>query len=155
MRKVPIMAKLLVITACALVWTVPAFAVLGEDVSSVQQDRVHLNASMRATPGQNYTIHELRSAAGIVLREYAAPSGKIFAVVWQSPTIPDMKQLLGSYFEEFQKAAQAQDRPGGHDPLIIRQPGLVVELGGHMRAHVGRAYLPDAVPSGVRVEEIK
>lgn len=147
--------KLLVITACAALWTVPAFAVLGEDASSVQADGVHLHASMRATPAQKYTIHELRSAAGTVVREYAAPSGKIFAVAWQGPTLPDMKQLLGSYFEEFQKAAQAQNRRGGHDPLIIQQPGLVVELGGHMRSHVGRAYLPDEIPSGVHDQEIK
>lgn len=150
-----ITAKWLVITGWALAWTLPAFAVLGEDVSSVQADRVHLNASMRAAPGQNYTVHELRLAAGAVVREYAAPSGKIFAVAWQGPTIPDLKQLLGSYFEEFRNAAQARNRRGGHDPLIIQRPDLRVELGGHMRSHVGRAYLPDEIPSGVHDEEIK
>ena len=137
--------------ACSL----PAFAVLGEDVSSVQADRVHSNASMRVTTAQNYTIHELRSATGVVVREYASASGKIFAVSWQGPTLPDMKQLLGSYFEEFQKAAQSQTRPGGHSPLIIQHPGFVVELGGHMRSFVGRAYLSDQMPSEVSNQEIR
>jgi hypothetical protein len=72
-----------VIAALAAACSLPAFAVLGEDVSSVQADRVHSNATMRVTTAQNYTIHELRSAAGVVIREYAAASGKIFAVSWQ------------------------------------------------------------------------
>lgn len=153
--KIPTTGKVFVIAALAAACSLPGFAVLGEDVSSVQADRVHINASMRVMPGQSYTIHELRSAAGVVVREYASASGKIFAVSWQGPTLPDMKQLLGSYFEEFQKAAQAQNRPGGHSPLIIQHPGLVVELGGHMRSFVGRAYLADQMPSEVRNEEIR
>ena len=132
-----------------------SFGVLGGDVSSIQADRVHNNASLRVTQKQNYAIHELRSAAGTVVREYAAPSGKVFAVVWEGPFLPDMKELLGSYFEEFQKAAEAQNRRAGHGPLIIQQPGLVVELGGHMRSFRGRAYLPEEIPPEVRNEEIR
>jgi hypothetical protein len=90
-----------------------------------------------------------------VVREYASASGKVFAVAWRGPFLPDMKQLLGSYFEEFQKAAQAQNRRGGHGPLIIQQPGLVVELGGHMRSFAGRAYLPDEMPRDVQNGEIR
>lgn len=124
-------------------------------MSSVQEDSVHIKASSRLTQTQSYTIHELRSATGVVVREYAAPSGMIFAVAWQGPSMPDMKQLLGTHFEEFQKAAQAQNRRGGHGPLIIQEPGLVVELGGHMRSFRGRAYLPEQIPSDVRNEEIR
>lgn len=131
------------------------FAVLGGDVSSVEQDSIQINASSHVTQKQNYTIHELRSPAGVVIREYAAASGKVFAIAWQGPSLPDMKQLLGTYFEEFQKAAQAQNRHGGHGPLIIQEPSLVVEVGGHMRSFVGRAYLPDQVPSDVPNEEIR
>lgn len=133
----------------------PTFAVLGEDVSSVQVDQAHINASLRVVQGQNFSVHELRSPAGNVIREYASPSGKVFAVAWQGPSIPDMKQLLGSHFEEFQQAARVQNRHGGHGPLIIQHPGLVVELGGHMRSFVGRAYLPDEMPSQVRSEDIR
>lgn len=139
----------------AAVCSLPAFAVLGEDVSSVQADRIHINASMRVTPAQNYTIHELRSATGVLVREYSSASGKVFAVSWQGPTLPDMKQLLGSYFEEFQKAARSQSRPGGHSPMIIQHPGFVVELGGHMRSFVGRAYLADQMPPEVNNQEIR
>lgn len=136
-------------------WTAECFAVLGGDISSVQQDGVHINAIAQIMQKPNYTIHELRSPAGVVVREYAAPSGKVFAVAWQGPSLPDMKQLLGPYFEEFQKAAQMQNRRGGHGPLTIEEPDLIVELGGHMRSFVGRAYLPHQMPSDVRNEEIR
>lgn len=145
----------LALVICVLVASMYSFGVLGGDVSTVEADQSHVNANSHITMRQNYTVHELRSAAGIVVREYASTSGKIFAVAWQGPALPDMKQLLGSHFEEFQKAAQAQNRRGGHGPLIIQQPGLVVELGGHMRSFIGRAYLPDEVPSEVANEEIR
>jgi hypothetical protein len=124
-------------------------------VSSVQADQAHINASLRVTQSSKYTIHELHSPSGALIREYASPSGKVFAIAWQAPSFPDMKQLLGSHFEEFQQAAQAQNRRGGHGPLIVQLPGLVVELGGHMRAFSGRAYIPDQMPSDVRIEELR
>lgn len=140
---------------CLLVWSLRSFGVLGEDVSSVQADQAHANASRRVTQSSKYTIHELRSPTGALIREYASSSGKIFAIAWHTPSFPDMRRLLGSHFEQFQEAAQRQNRRGGHGPLIIQLPGLVVELGGHMRAFSGRAYLPDQVPADVRDEEIR
>jgi uncharacterized protein DUF2844 len=140
---------------CAMLCSLPTFGVLGEDVSSVNGDRIHANASLRVSQGQNYTVHELRSGTGTVIREYASASGKVFAVAWRGPYLPDMRQLLGSYFEEFQKAAQGQSRRGGHGPLIIQQPGFVVELGGHMRSFAGRAYLPDEMPRDVQNGDIR
>ena len=154
-RNLPTIGKVFSIAALAAVCSIPSWSVLGEDVSSVPADQVHSNASVRVTPGQNFTVHELRSPSGVVVQEYASAAGKIFAVSWQGPTLPDMKQLLGSYFEEFQKAAQENNQPGGHSPLIVHHPGLVVELGGHMRAFAGRAYLADQMPSEVRSEEIR
>lgn len=147
--------KAAAIFLCVLLCAWPSFGVLGEDVSSVQADQAHIRASVRVMPGETYTVHELQSASGAVVREYASPSGRVFAVAWHSPTLPDMKQLLGSHFEEFQQAAQAQNRHGVHGPLFVQLPDLVVELGGHMRSFVGRAYLPNQIPSNVRVEEIR
>ena len=49
--------------------------------------------------------------SGTVLREYAGPDGKIFAVTWNGPFIPNLKQTLGSYFTEF--AARARRRRAG------------------------------------------
>jgi hypothetical protein len=148
-------SKLVALAMCLLAWCSPSFAVLGEDVSSVQADQVHIKASMQVTKGQNYTVHELRSPSGAIVREYASPSGKVFAVAWHTPSLPDMKQLLGSHFEEFQQAVQAQNRRGVHGPISVQLPDLVVELGGHMRSFTGRAFLPDQLPAEVNREEIR
>ena len=135
--------------------TLQCFAYLGGDVSTVQADGAHINASLRTTQAQNYMVHELQSPSGATVREYASPAGKVFAVTWKTSARPDLKQLLGPHFEEFQKAAESQRTPGGHAPLLVHLPNLIVELGGHMRSFTGRAYLPDQIPAGVHAEDIR
>jgi hypothetical protein len=146
---------MLILLSSAAFGSTYSYAVLGEEVASIQADQAYAQASLRSTARGKYTIHELRSPAGVVVREYAGASGKVFAVAWHGPSLPDMRQLLGSYFERFQKAAQRQNRRGGHGPIIVREPGLVVELGGHMRSFTGRAYIPEEIPSEVGNEEIR
>ena len=139
---------------CISVAAAPAFAALGGDASSVQADQAHINASMRVSQSNGYAVHELHSPTGSVVREFMSPSGKVFAIAWQASSLPDLRQLLGPYFDEFQKAAAVSHRPG-RAPLIIQHSGLVVQLGGHMRNFTGRAYLPDQLPSGARTEDIR
>jgi hypothetical protein len=138
----------------------PASAALGGDRASVQADQLHLQGSLRTTAGAAYTMHEIQGVSGTVVREYVsaagASAGKVFAVAWQGPWRPDMRQLLGSYFEQYLQAAKTQSTARiGRRPLMIDQPGLVVQLGGHPRAFTGRAYVPQMLPSGVRAEEIQ
>jgi Protein of unknown function (DUF2844) len=97
-------------------------------------------------------VHDLQTASAVAVREYVSPSGKVFAVTWHGSASPDLRQLLGTHFEEFRQALQS--RPPGHGPVAIRVSGMVVQLGGHMRDFVGRAYLTDEMPAGVRAEEI-
>lgn len=132
----------------------PAFAVLGGDVATVQADQVHINATRRVSQSNGYVIHELHAPTGAVVREFVSPSGKVFAIAWQAPSLPDLRQLLGPYFDEFQKAAALSHKPG-NAPLIVEHSGLVVQLGGHMRSFTGRAYLPDQLPAGARTEDIR
>lgn len=135
---------------CAL----PCHAALGADVSSVRADQVRINASLRVIQSSAYTVHELLSPTGQVVREFAAPSGRIFAVTWHGPWAPDLQHLLGSHFVKFQQAMQSSNSRTARGPLSVRQGNLSVELGGHMRDFVGRAYLSDQLPTGVRAEEI-
>jgi hypothetical protein len=67
-----------------------------------------------------------------------------------------MRQILGNYFVQCQQAAQAQaNTHAGRRPLVIKQPGLVVRAGGHMRSFSGQAYIPDMLPQGVSAEAIR
>jgi Protein of unknown function (DUF2844) len=139
-----------------LLISIPAFAGLGEDVSSVQADQAHMQGALRTTQTQSYTVHEIQAPTGTVVREYVSSSGKVFGVAWQGPWPPDMRQILGNYFEAYRQAAQAQvNAHGGRRPLVIKQPGLVVRSGGHMRWFAGQAYLPTMLPQGVSAEAIR
>lgn len=135
--------------------TVQAFAALGGDASSVQADQVHINSSLRSMQMPAYTIHELRTPGGMLVREFASTGGRVFAVSWKGPSPPDLRQLLGSHFEDFHQAAEAQRGRGPRGVLFIQQNGLVVQMGGHMRSYAGRAYLLDQVPSGVRADDLR
>jgi len=37
----------------------------------------------------------------------------------------------------------------------IQEPGLVVQVAGHMRAFFGKAYVPQMLPAGIRAEDIR
>jgi len=142
-----------VLSATLLMMDSPALAGLGEDVSSVQADQAQMLGSLRSTQTQSYAVHEIQSATGTTVREYVS-GGKVFAVAWQGPWPPDMRQILASYFDQYQQAAQASSR-AGRRPLVIEQPGLVVQSGGHMRSFAGRAYIPEMLPPGVSGEAIQ
>ena len=144
-------------TICTLAFPIPASASLGDDVGSVQADQERMRGVQRTTRTELYTVHEIKASNGTVVREYVSSAGKIFAVAWQGPFIPDLRQLLSRYFERFSQASQARNinRPRVRGPLLIQEPGLVVHSGGHMRAYFGRAYIPDQVPQGVNIEEIR
>jgi hypothetical protein len=116
-----------------------------------------MKGTLRKTLTNAYTVQEIKTPTGVVVREYISSDGKIFAVVWQGPFLPDLRQLLGSHFEHFSQSVQnlKSKRPRIRGPLLIREPGLVVQTGGHMRAHFGRAFIPELVPQGIRIEEIQ
>ena len=140
------------------VLAIPAhvFAVLGGDTNSVQADQVHMQGSLRSTRAQAYTVHEIQAATGTTVREYISPSGTVFAVAWKGPWPPDMRQLLGEYFDQYTQAAEVQSNARtGRRPLHIELPGLVVHVGGHPRSFAGTAYLPDRLPHGVSAEELR
>jgi len=139
-----------------LVAALPVWASLGGDASSVQTDQLRMQGTRQTTTTQSYTVYEIRAATGTVVREYASSTGTVFAIAWHGPWPPDMRQLLGSYFEQYAQAAKAQNGPRmGRRPLMIEQAGLVVERGGHPRAFSGRAYVLDMLPRGVRAEDIQ
>ncbi|MGC1482386.1 MAG: DUF2844 domain-containing protein [Candidatus Acidiferrum sp.] len=134
----------------------PAAASLGGDVTSVQADAAKIQATLRTTSSDSYTIHEMQAPTGVAVKEYASPAGKVFAVTWKGPIHPDLRQLLGPYFEQFVQAEQAQRaQRRGHGPVLIQLPGLVIQVTGHMRSLAGRAYVPQMLPSGVRVADIR
>jgi hypothetical protein len=135
----------------------PAFAALGGDVTSVRTDQAHMRgALLRITGAGTYTVHEIQASYGTLVREYVSPSGTVFAVAWQGPWQPDLRQVLGTYFDHYVQSAQAaRAHRSGHGPLLIQEAGLVVQSSGHPRAFVGRAYVPQFLPQGFDAQAIR
>jgi hypothetical protein len=150
--KLRIMRKLLVM----FVLPFPLLASLGGDVTSVQSDQAKLQGSLRTTSSDLYTMHEIQAPTGVAVNEYVSSTGKVFAVTWKGPIHPDLRQVLGAYFDQYSQAVQAQRTTRrGRGPLLIQQTGLVIQISGHMRSFLGRAYVPQMMPAGVHAEDIR
>ena len=125
-----------------------ATAALGEPEISVQADLERLHASMKSTEDRaGYRVHEVQLPSGTRLREFVGLDGKVFAVAWQGPHVPNLRQTLGRYFDTYVSAPKSARSDRKH--LQIQQGDLVVQASGHMLAFSGRAYLLSAIPNGV------
>ena len=136
-----------------LLAAVPLWAALGEPEQSIQADREHMSGQVKRTILANYTLHEITAPDGRKVREFVTPSGTVFGVAWEGPTMPDLSQLLGSYFSLFLQAAASPTRR--HGPLVVEAGSLVVVSGGHQRAFRGHAYIKDLIPAGVSKDVIQ
>jgi hypothetical protein len=124
-----------------------ASASLGGDLSSVHDDQMKMQGSLRMTNKSSYNVHEITASNGIVVREFVSLSGNVFGIAWQGPSHPDLQQVLGANYDQFTQAVKAQRaQRRGHGPLVIQQPGLVVQMSGHMHSLMGMAYLPQSLP---------
>jgi hypothetical protein len=144
----------LVTILMALAMSASALAELGGSAETVSRDRAQFKATERVTQASTHAVHEMQLASGARVREYVSTSGVVFAVAWQSPMRPDLKQLLGSHFGEYAQAVQTS-HPRRRGPVIVRSARLVVESGGHMRGFVGHAYIPSLMPEGVTANDLQ
>jgi Protein of unknown function (DUF2844) len=135
--------------------SLPAYAALGGDAASVDADAAKMKSQARVTtPAGGYTVSELTLPTGTVVREYVSAEGKVFAVTWKGPTVPDLQQTLGTYFSTMQ-AATSVPHGADHHHLTVRTSDLVLQTGGHMRAFIGKAYVPSLLPPNFTLDDIK
>ena len=141
---------------CVAASSQSCIATLGESVDSIDADRKALLAIRRTTQkNQGYSIHEFEQD-GTKIREYVSDAGVVFAIAWNGLTHPDLNQLLGSYFQEYEKTAKLRPKePGRRRSASVRGPRVVVETWGHMRNLQGKAYVASLMPTGVAFNAIK
>jgi hypothetical protein len=115
------------------------------------------SASTSASASTSYTVRETTLGNSTVVREYLAADGSVFGIAWRGPQMPDLNDLLGSYFPQYVAGVKAvrAARGGGRGPVSVDQSGLVVRSGGHMGAFSGQAWLPPALPAGVSGSDIQ
>jgi len=108
------------------------------------------SALVRIARSGVYTVHETLSPTGTTIREYYGNDGVVFGVSWDGEFPPDLRQLLGTYFDQYRTAAQTTRRGRkARGRLAIDDSTLVVRTAAHTRSFSGVAYAPNLVPAGV------
>jgi hypothetical protein len=111
-----------------------------------------------STTSTTYTTNTITLQSGTVVREYVNTStNQVFGLAWQGPRVPDLRQLLGTSFVRFAGSAsqQPESTATGTSHRALVASDLVVQSGGHMGLFVGKAYLPERLPSGVSASDIQ
>ena len=150
----------LALAIAALAIAPAASATLGGDAGSIATDIASFGATPlnpTSTPTGGATLHTLTLPSGTVIHEYLSSTGRVFAVAWQGPLLPPLKQLLGTdnftQYTQALSAAQTNGRLHGRGNIALSD--LVVSSGGHMGAFFGSAYLPSALPTGFTANDIQ
>jgi hypothetical protein len=104
---------------------------------------------------QQFEIQQILTDNGMQVREFLNRDGIVFAVTWAGPVVPDLQQLLGAKFAVYAAALAAREQPGLRRSVRVATTDFVVESDGHLRAYVGRAYLPQMIPIGVSAAELR
>ncbi len=104
--------------------------------------------------GPNYLSRDTTLASGTRVREYISDSGLVFAVTWDGPMLPDLKALLGKYFDNM-VAESARMPKAGRSRIAINVPEVVINSGGHMRAFEGSAWIPAQFPAGFTAADLR
>ena len=113
------------------------------------------DAVVQRAQGGLLTYRETTDTYGIVVRQYADAAGAVYAVSWRGPAMPDVKALLGAYFQRFRDGASASAGDAGLHTARVADGALVVENRTRLREFSGRAWLANALPPGVSAADIQ
>ena len=139
----------LVLLALAAPVTFGALEQAPSDLPAAQVQRTPAATSA----GIAYTDVSRTLKSGTLVHEYADAAGAVFAVSWSGPFKPDLKRLLGRYFDTL-GAGNAAHR-GRRSRVEVNTGDLVVQSGGHMGAFEGRAWVQSRLPAGFDPQEMK
>lgn len=134
----------------------PVWAVLGQAKASIEKDRAAMDGQVQSKLAQGYSIDTI-TVAGMSIKEYVSSDGTVFAVSWRGTGAPNLRLLLGAYFDEYVDAlTELQNKkPRIRRPLMLKTVNLVVERGGHLRSMWGRAFIPSRLPTMVSPKDIQ
>jgi len=136
-----------------MVGSLPAWAALGESVSSVDSDAQAFAGKHMMVAKVGYDLHQITMSDGSVVNEFVSPAGIVFGVSWQGHFIPNLHQLLGSYMTNLQQGQRTQVVP--RRAVTIQGNDFVFSSFGHMRSFRGRAFVPSMVPSNLTPEVVQ
>jgi hypothetical protein len=131
----------------------PAWATLGENVSSVELDAHALGGKHVKIAKAGFDLHQLTMRDGTVVREFVSPAGTVFGVSWQGHFVPNLHQLLGTYIIDLQGGQRTQHVR--RRAITIQGDNFVFSSTGHLRSFRGRAYVPGLIPTNLTAEVVQ
>jgi len=143
----------------------PCFASLGRAPSAFSgTTTVHQARTLAAANGTggtgvsngsaSYSVSTTTLAGGTMVREYVGADGVVFAVTWNGPFLPDLRELLGQHFATLRNESARQPK-AGRGQVRVAQPDVTIESGGHMRAYAGRAWINSRLPAGFDTDTLE
>jgi len=144
------LAGLVCMAACA-----PAWAALGGSQASVDADVLALHGSVASAQRAAFTVKTITLPTGTAVNEFITPGDQVAAVSWRGPRPPNLSQLLGVYYADYQTALAAR-QTGQHSRHLLLDSGRMrFESGGHMRDLHGSAWLPALMPQGASAGDLQ
>lgn len=131
-----------------LMGSIPAWAALGDDVSSVDADAKALGGRHIMVAKVGYNVHQITFPDGSVVNEFVSPAGTVFGISWQGHFVPDLRQLLGTYMTDLQQGQRTH--VVRRRAVTIQGNNFVFSSVGHLRFFQGRAYIPGLLPANLK-----
>ena len=110
------------------------------------------SAPAQTAGGSPYTVLRRVLDTGTTIREYVGQDGKVFAVAWAGPLMPDLRSLLGDHFALLEQHAAAAGRTSA---VSIHRPEVTILSAGRMGNFQGRAWLSGRLPPGFDPRELQ
>jgi len=147
------MKRICAVLLMLMLGSLPAWATLGEEVSSVDSDVQVFHGKHIMVAKVGYSLHQISTPDGSVVNEYVSPAGIVFGVSWQSHFIPDLHQLLGTYLTNLQQGQRTN--VVRRRAVTVRGDNFVFSSVGHLRSFHGSAYVPGLIPANLTPEVVQ
>jgi hypothetical protein len=147
------MKSILRISLILMVGSLPAWAALGGDISSVNADAQVLGGQHSVVAKGGYTLHQITKADGSAVNEFVSPAGVVFGISWQGHFMPNLNQVLGSHLTDLQQGERTHVVP--RRAVTIQTDDFVFTSFGHGHSFRGRAYVRSLVPGNLTPEVVQ
>lgn len=124
-------------------------AELGGTTASILAEQKQFNSQLTSTQQNGYSLYIQTLTSGTSFQEYVSPSGIVFAISWNGPTLPNIHAIFGNYYGNYLSASQQSRRS-----IYSSSDSLVIQSTGMMGAFQGFAFLPKEAPAGFTVNNL-
>ena len=147
------MKSILTVVLMLMMGSLPAWAALGDNVTSVESDAQAIRGQHVMVARVGYNLHQITTADGSVVNEFVSPAGTVFGISWQGHAMPNLPQLLGTYMTNLQQGQRTQYVQ--RRSVTIQGDNFVFSSFGRLREFRGRAYVPGLVPANLTAEVVR